>query len=320
VIRGADLAAAQPTSCPSGALPSPDAISEDACRKTEDLLRYLVPELGMAISGGNPMLGEGGALGAVGRVSVSIRANAVLGSVPRLSQIPVSLTGAVSSQIALESQLIAAPAGDVALGVLPGFAAGVSRILSIDALGSVVYLPPWHGGGARVRFPDGGVNIGYGVRVGLIDESIITPAVGLTYLHRGLPTSDVRADIVSSGNATTLAIRDLTLDSDSWRLVAAKSLVRADIAMGGGRDRYTSRATIQAIVNGTSSSILDTSQRVTRTNLFADVSLIVFAQHVVLEGGVVRGGTVATFNGWSGAQPTDMRAYLALGVRRTLAP
>ncbi|HZF73263.1 MAG TPA: hypothetical protein VEZ51_07515, partial [Gemmatimonadaceae bacterium] len=54
--------------CPPGTtnglgVPDQARASQDACQKAIDLFKYMAPQLGTAIAGGNPTLGQGGNLG-----------------------------------------------------------------------------------------------------------------------------------------------------------------------------------------------------------------------------------------------------------------
>ena len=48
--------------------------TQDACQKGIDLFRFMAPQLGVAVVGGNPVLGQVGALGGLGDFSVGVRA------------------------------------------------------------------------------------------------------------------------------------------------------------------------------------------------------------------------------------------------------
>ena len=49
---------------------------EDACVKARDLFAFVMPQVGVALSGGNPVLGEGGTLGGWGKRALSLRVTA----------------------------------------------------------------------------------------------------------------------------------------------------------------------------------------------------------------------------------------------------
>jgi hypothetical protein len=318
-VLPASVAVAQSAACPGGAPLSTDQQTQDGCEKLVDLIRYLTPQMGAAIAGGNAVLGQGAALGVVGRLSVSVRGTAVFGSMPRISDVSLNTAADHSRSIPVAGQMIVAPAADVALGVYRGLALHVTNILAVDALASVAYMPGWESHGVRVRFPDGGIKLGFGARIGLLQESLIVPGIGVTYLRRGMPVADVTAtpQPVQDAPASTLIARNMTLTAQSWRVVASKSFVVLSVAIGAGRDQLTSEAEVQAIVYGTTGDVHSVEQSFGRTTAFADVSLRFLLLRVVGEVGLARGGEIGTFNSWDGAQPTATRCFTSLGGRLT---
>src|SRR5215468_9205990 len=91
--------AAQQSDCPPGGLGTPDQIrqraTQDGCQQAIDLFKYMVPQLGVAMTGGNATLGQSSTLGGLGHFSLGIRANVIQGTVPRVDSVTVSVTGAV---------------------------------------------------------------------------------------------------------------------------------------------------------------------------------------------------------------------------------
>src|SRR5450759_4662060 len=77
--------------CPPGNVgaPIPDATraSQDACQMAIDLFKYMAPQLGTSITGGNATLGQGSSLGGLGHFSVGLRVNAVQGSLPQIQNV-----------------------------------------------------------------------------------------------------------------------------------------------------------------------------------------------------------------------------------------
>src|SRR2546430_10638935 len=104
--------------CPPGTangfgVPDQTRASQDACQKAIDLFRYLAPQLGTSIAGGNPTLGPGGNLGGLGPFSVGLRVNLLQGSLPQVQNIQVSTSGAQNTPaIDTKSQYLPMPAAD----------------------------------------------------------------------------------------------------------------------------------------------------------------------------------------------------------------
>src|SRR5262249_33847832 len=157
--------------------------TQDACQKTVDIFQYMAPQLGGAITGGNATLGQGGALGGLGHFTIGIRLNAIQGSVPKITEaavIPLP-TGARASVYNTSDIPLPMPVADAAVGVFSGVPLGLTNILGVDLLASASYIPNAEENGVSIE-PDNPIKVGYGARIGLLQESIITPGVSFTYL------------------------------------------------------------------------------------------------------------------------------------------
>lgn len=82
---------AQANNCPAGGRPLDvsGAVANavhDACTQTVDVYQLMAPQLGLALTGGNATLGQGGALGGLGHFAIGVRANAFRGEVPKVNQ------------------------------------------------------------------------------------------------------------------------------------------------------------------------------------------------------------------------------------------
>ncbi|CAN5281636.1 hypothetical protein BH23GEM2_BH23GEM2_02710 [soil metagenome] len=306
--------------------------AEDACVKAIDLFRYLAPQLGTAIAGGNAILGSSGTLGGFGHVSFGLRVNAVAGDLPRVSDVPLSLSGAQSTSFTTKSQLIPLPAADLALGIFSGFPVGLTNVGGLDLLVSASYLPEFEANQVSVRVPGGSLQLGFGARLGLMQESLLLPGVSLSLLRRDLPTVDVvgkTQSVLASSGEDSLTVTGFDVNTTSWRLTAGKSFMMFGIALGGGQDRYTYEADISATVHPTVGAPVTYSvtsiqaaelngrdlRRLTRTSYFADVSLNLPFFRLVGEIGQVSGGDIPTFNTFSGKAADKSRIYGSVGAR-----
>ncbi|HEX4933951.1 MAG TPA: hypothetical protein VFV33_12270, partial [Gemmatimonadaceae bacterium] len=75
------------------------------------------------------------------------------------------------------------------------------------------------------------------------------------------------------------------------------------------------RVTINRVVPAVTSSVVSARQRLTRTNVFANLSLNLAVVRVVGEVGRASGGTIATYNAFGGHRADDARSYASLGLR-----
>ena len=297
-------------------------VTQDACQKAIDVFQYLAPQLGVIISGGNATLGVGGTLGGLGHIYVSGRANVVNSNIPRVDKVTPATTGARSDNYPTQSQIAGIPQADVAIGLFRGIPLGVTNVGGIDLLGSVSYLPSLDASGVHISTPNGSVKFGGGARVGIVQESILFPGVSVTYLHRGLPTVDLSAN---DGGGDSLNLKNIDVSTDSYRLVASKSLLMLGLAAGVGQDRYSSTATGSGNVAargvagiGTPAEALgpiSMQQKLTRTTYFVDATLNFPVIKLIGEIGRTNSVNIPTYNSFAGAAPGSAQTYGALGVR-----
>ncbi|MBA3657815.1 MAG: hypothetical protein H0W69_10745, partial [Gemmatimonadaceae bacterium] len=274
--------------CPAGStgfggVPDQKRAAQDACQKSIDLFQYMAPQLGVLVAGGNATLGQGGTLGGLGKFSAGLRVNALQGSLPDVDLVVPGVNGAQASTYSTQDQILPLPTADLAIGLFKGLPMGVTNVGGVDLLVSAAYLPEYSGDFIDVKVPDGSLKLGYGARVGIVQQSFVIPGVSISYLRRSLPTvSIIGSTAASTGGARdTLRIDDLNVKTDAIRLVASKTFLVVGIAVGVGQDRYESVGTITAKVapravtvpNGASAGPVVLSQKMTRTNIFTDVSL-----------------------------------------------
>jgi hypothetical protein len=301
--------------CPAGGvvagIPDQTRIAQDACTQAFDVYQFMAPQLGLALAGGNATIGQGGTLGGIGHLSVGV------------GQFTPSTTGAVQRELPTKSQIVGLPTADAALGIFKGFPLGLTNVGGIDLLGSASYVPKISGSGSdNVSVtPDKSWQFGYGARIGLLQESIISPGVSVTFLKRDLP----QTSIIGTIGSDSLRVLNATVKTTAWRVVASKSLIAFGIAAGIGRDKYDQSADIEGVVHTTVLGIpvtgrtsvpaSVTDQSLTRTNFFLDLSLNLPAFKIVGEIGSVNGGTVNTYNSFAGGSADRSLVYGSLGLR-----
>lgn len=303
-------------------LPSPvcpgqtvqERVAQDACQQAYDIYQLLAPQLGLSLTGGNATAGQGGVLGGIGRFSIGVRVNGFSGLLPDVSSpnFQQNLNGAVRSTLPTTKQFVGLPTADAAVGLFRGFPLGLTNILGLDALLSASYVPKIDESSVSVD-PHTNFQFGYGARVGLLSESIVTPGVSFTWIERDLPTTD----ITGTASSATLIVHDAKVKTNAWRVVASKSLVTFGIAIGAGRDHYDQSASVAGIVTGIggAATTLPTSQKLDRTNIFADLSWNLPFFKIVGEIGQASGGTVQTYNSFEGGPADRSQVYGSIGLR-----
>jgi hypothetical protein len=309
--------------CPPGTVnglgvPDQARASQDACQKAIDLFKYLAPQLGTIIAGGNATLGQAGSLGGLGHFSLGVRVNAIQGSLPQIQNITPSVNGATNTPaIETKTQAFPMPTADLAVGIFKGLPLAITNVGGVDVLVSASYVPEFNSSGVSVKVPSGSLKLGYGARIGILQESLLVPGVSVSYIRRDLPTVNISAN---SGN-DSLYTNNLTLKTTALRLVASKGFLLFGFAAGIGQDKYESSADVaahvaaRALTPAANAGPVSLSQSITRTNVFADLSMNLLLFKLTGEIGQVSGGTINTYNTFSGKQAADSRVYGSVGAR-----
>lgn len=315
-------------SCPPGStttiggvlVPDRSRASQDACQMAVDVYQVMSPQLGLALAGGNATLGRGSALG-TGHFSIGLRGNVFNGDLPDVSAFPSpSVNGSVqrtgANALPGNRQILGLPTADAAVGVFGGVPLGLTNVGGVDLLLSATYIPSIGDSTDDVQIrPDRNLQVGYGVRVGLLQESLVVPGVSFTYLKRDLPTTN----ITGTSPSLNVNIRDVRVKTAAYRVVASKSLMLFGVAAGVGQDRYDQSANVQATVKSTlgsqTSDVVPLAQKLTRTNMFLDLSLNLPVFKLIGEVGQVSGGTVDTYNEFQTGRADKSRTYGSVGFR-----
>src|SRR5688572_15929164 len=186
-LAGSSISAQEIDSqCPPGTSNSagePDntKVAQDACQKAIDLFKYMSPQLGLVLAGGNPTQGVSGALGK-GHFSLGIRANGLSGSLPEVDRVVPNTRGAQQSNYTIDTKPIGYVMADVAIGVYEstnsrGFGA-------LDLILTASYIPEYSNGTIDVSLPSSSFKLGYGAKLGLLKETTASPGLSVTYLTR----------------------------------------------------------------------------------------------------------------------------------------
>lgn len=322
-VFAAPLAAQDVDKCPPGntgaTIPDRDRATQDACQKAIDIFKYMAPQLGTAVAGGAPTLGQGGALGGIGHFSIGIRVNGVFGHLPQVqeNEVQPSVFGAERDTYETERQLIPMPTADLALGLFGGIPLGITSVGGLDLLVSATYLPEFEADNIKVEVDGSSLKFGFGARLGLLQESLLVPGVSVSWLRRDLP----KVNMTARSGSDSLQVRDFDVRTTSWRIMASKSFFVFGAAAGFGKDRYDSDTRIRGVVaarppfTSTESREIDAEQEVTRTNMFLDLSMNLAFFKLVGEIGQVSGGEVETYNQFAGSKADDSRTYGSIGIR-----
>ena len=296
----------------------PPIFVEDACTKATEVFQFLAPQVGVALSGGNVMLGEGGALGGWGKRSAVLRVSAVDGRVPA-NDVSLSVNGAVSSDLGAERAPVPVPSLDVAIGVFRGVPLGLTNVGGVDLLLGVTMLPSVSRDRIDIKTDGGGIATNYGVRVGLLQESALVPGLGVSVMRRRLPTTSIS---FRSAN-DTLSISDTKVTGTSYRLTANKRFGLFALGGGIGQDQLDTRTSVGAIINETVSGVpvrgeaqlADLRDETNRNTAFVNVAFGLAMAQVVLEVGQSSAGTLReTVNVFGDRQANEAYRYGSVGI------
>jgi hypothetical protein len=306
------------TSCPPGTTAlDPARQTQDACQMALDVFDLMAPQLGLALTGGNATLGQGGNLGGPGHFSIGVRGNLFSGDLPQVNDFPASSpSGRVqrtgTSALPSKRQIVGLPTADAALGIFRGVPLGLTNVGGIDLLLSATYVPNIGDAGDDIQVrPDRNWQLGYGARIGLLQESLLVPGVSFTYLKRDFPTTS----ITGSGSGVGIDVMDAKVKTSAFRIVASKSLLLFGLAAGVGQDSYRESALVSGTAGTFVSSQVTFDQRMTRTNYFLDASLNLPVFKLIGEVGQVSGGTVDTYNEFQTGRADKSRTYGSVGFR-----
>ena len=291
--------------CPAGALTT----ARDFQCNAADLFAYMAPQLGTAVAGGSHTLGLGSTVGGFPHFAVALRMNGVFGGAPALGSL-TSVNATPGTNLDTKTAILAFPTVDASVGVFKGIGLGVTRVGGVDLLASATYLPAVDAASIAIAPQDGAIKIGYGVRVGLLQQSLIVPGVSFSYLKRDLPTLNLKA----GANSASFDMQDMSLKTSSWRLSAQKNLLILQVAAGYGQDTYDANARIAMTAPGLTLSPINAAVSTKRTTMYASAGLNLILARVVAEVGQVSGGDVATYNTFS-TDPNAKRLYGSVGIR-----
>ncbi len=144
---------------------------DDVCRKAADIFAFVVPQVGVALAGGNSILGEGGTLGGWGKRSLTVRFTAVDGRVPTRN-VPVTLgrANAVSDDFGAKRTAVPMPSLDLALGLWAGIPMGLTNVGGVDALLGVNAVPSLTSNDFELNPQTRAYAFSYGVRIGALQS------------------------------------------------------------------------------------------------------------------------------------------------------
>ncbi|HEY5492205.1 MAG TPA: hypothetical protein VIK25_13525 [Gemmatimonadaceae bacterium] len=322
MVVGAVMVAASATAqaqCATGT-------TEDACYKTIDIFNFLTPQISTALVGGSTTLGQGGVLGGFPHFALALRATAVKGTIPDVKNVAFNTGGFQNTTYTGKDQFVPMASVDGAIGIFKGFPLGVTRVGGLDLLATATYIPKLPDGGGQVTMtlPGGSTKFGGGVRLGLLQESLLVPGVSFSWIKRDLPTLSAAgtSTVSASGSSApgSFAMNDLSLKTTSWRISVSKSFLIFGLQAGLGQDKYDNSAALRVTVTppaplAEQTVNINAANTMTRTNMYVGFSLNFFIGKLVAEAGQVSGGTLPAAHNTFGSDAAASRGYFSVGLR-----
>ncbi len=301
----------------SGCVAQP--ITEDACQLAVDIFGVASPLIAGSLAGSAPItdIGPGGQ-----RFRIGVRVNAVSGFLPDLDGRDVTTGAARSTVVATEELPVPVPTVDLSVRVFPGIKLGVGplgvgRVATVAALANATYLPSVEGEeDFEIATEGNGFKFGFGGRVGIVEGLPIFPDLAASYERRSLPTTSITA----AAEDDSISVSDMSLASQSIRIVASKKLAIFGLSAGWGQDKLDTKARLSAVVRdatspiGTASQVVAVAEQITRDRIFAGLSLGLGPLGIGAEVGQLRGDAPATYNTFDGADE-DSRLFGTVTLR-----
>lgn len=276
-------------------------------------VQSLQPELGMALAGGNPVLGTASPIGTkfrfIPRIYVGGRINFVWAAIPDVLDYPDDAAAAVATR----EFSVPMPQLDISVGLFEGWrmSSTLSGLGSVEILGSLgaMILPAGEG------FENDATGLGLGARIGLIRESFTAPGLSLSGEYQW--TGRIRHGQVTGGDDAEFS---MDLSATSFRLGLSKSFVAIGLALTVGWDHYQSDVDLGvADVDGALVAVVPADDRVSlsedRWSVAVDVSYIVLFLNIAAELGWQEKGRYTTSRG---DEITSGNFFSAIGMRVSL--
>ncbi len=287
------------------------------CRDAVAGLQLLQPELGLALAGGNPLLGTASPIGkrfrVLPRIHLDGRVNFVWAEVPDILTYPDD----TASPLGTRSFAVPMPQLNLSVGVFGGYemTPSLGGLLSVEVIGSLgsLILPGGKG------FANDAAGYGLGARIGVLRESFTAPGISLSGTYRWF--GRIQFGDVEDGSDAEFG---MDVSVFSFRAGVSKSFVALGLAFTLGYDAYDSDVDIAIIdpAAATANAVIPVIPEDDRGDLdsgrwsaFVDASYIVLFLNFVGELGWQEERTVVT------SRDRELQAgnfFGSIGVRLSL--
>ena len=283
------------------------------CRDVATAVELTQPEIGLALAGGNPVLGTASPIGTkfrwLPRMFIGGRLSFIWAEIPDILNYPEA-SGDPVGKVDLS---VTMPQLDLSVGIFDGFMLNTTLggFASVELLGSLgpVLLP------AGAGFQNDATGWGLGARIGVLRESFTAPGISVSGMYKS--AGRIRYGNVADGDDAQFS---MNLNVTSFRAGISKSFVAIGLGFTLGYDHYSSDVAFgvadelgNLVPVVSESAPADVSSG--RWSAFADVSYIVLFFNIVAEFGWQETQTLTTSNG---AEFQSGKWLLGLGIRFSL--
>lgn len=256
-------------------------------------------------------------MGAGERVRVDVSVRALSATVPSMQNVGLDTITEQATQFQARRHNLVTPTVHVGARLWRGLGSEKhGKVVRVDALLSAAAMPSYSSTDFTVKPSGTGFGVGYGFRLGVLEESPRLPGISFSTQWRNTPHLNMRATV--PGTATTSAGRmesSMVMKTVGWRGAASKRFGRVGLTAGLGSEEYDGRATVAATVAETHVEEGTGAFSVTREVAFAGVSVDLRRARLVGELGRFSGKGESTFNTINGESTGKPRTYVSLGLR-----
>ena len=292
----------------------------DACQKARDVSAFIGNEIGQATPNGNAVLGEADALHATGRMSIALRATSSTRAVPTMGNMVVRTDGVVSnSTFTVEASRITTVNADVGVGMFRGIRAHETRVGAVDLLGTATFVPAF--GESDLRARPRGLAVGIGLRLGVIGETAMLPAISLSVGSRASPAFSLKSAPIPTmdGGSQTIDLELIRATRTYYRVATAKRIGRLGLTAGFGEDAHRVSASYRVTDVADEAGMAFQSVSGVRSHrrmAFGGASLALGRTTLAFEAGRFGGGQALTsVNTFAGDDARRSRTFVSFGVR-----
>ena len=297
--------------CASSSLPASLALG--LCQDAGVAVGTLLPEAGMALVGGNPVLGTASPPGrrfrSVPRMNIGGRLNFSFVDLPDVMTFPAS----PAEELGNLDFLLPAAHLDVSVSVFDGFdlattLGGFAAVELMGSLGAMIY-PAGEG------FRNDAAGLGLGARIGVLRESFTAPGISVS-IYRKWHGS------VGFGNVSRGDDAEVNFDLDAWSFRAglSKSFVSFALGFTLGWDSFSSD--VELSLRQSDGTIVTVAAEDTpievgtdRWSAYVDFAYVVLFFNVVAEVGWQEGQNMTTS---TGDEFEGGNLFASLGLRVSL--